>query len=514
MDMNRTLGLAGLLTLQGITTPCAQALRFAEVQSLISERAITTVDGFIKALPEPLRAQYTLVFSSRSLQDASYANPRAVLFGDDATLVLTFNGDPTARGYDAVETMEFDTATASFRFREIQFNGTGAPPTISDANPSRCSACHGSPARPVWDTPPSWPGVYGERYLRGLSAEEEKGIREFLAIQPTHARYKSLIAPDRFAERDTYVTSSSAAYNGRTAEPPNARLSSLLARLNTRAIMARLASSPGYVSHRYVLLAAVEGDCGPLDEFYPRSLRAPLGIQLREYLASHARIDAQQDASKVRRLGGAEAPPPRSTRPVDMGQLRFVVERGLGVSTDSWTLALESNTYDLVAPPGTFSVREALFQDVAATDGALAAQRQYRTFGPSDAYCRLLADRSRQALEEWYVPQPVVLPVATRHDTDAHAVAAVESAVPPTVSLCATCHTGEVAPQIPFGNPGELALRLGGGGYPHGRLLDEVLYRLSAAAGKERMPRGTLLADERVQALKAYFVGLANEPGR
>jgi hypothetical protein len=502
-----------LVVLQGSMMPCARALGLSSLRALISERAITSVDGLLEALPEPLRAEYTLVFHSRSLQDASYANPRVLLFGDDATLVVTFNGDPAARGFDAVETMEFDTSTESFRFQEIKFNGASAPPTFSDINPPRCSICHGSPARPVWDTPPSWPGVYGERYLRGLSAEEEKGIKEFLAIQPTHLRYKLLVAPDRFAERDTYVTSSSVAYNGRTTEPPNARLSSLLARLNTRAIMGRLVSSPAYASHRYVLLAAAEGDCGPLDEFYPHSLRAPLGVQLREYLASHARIDAQQDASKSRRLGATEPLPPRSTRPVDMGQLRFVVERGLGGSTDSWTLALESNTFDLAAPPGTWSVREALIKEVVTADRTLADLRQYRTFGPGDAYCRLLAERSRQALEGWYVSRPVSVPVATRTDSGTREVATIETTVPPTIKLCATCHTGEVAPQIPFGSPGDLAPRLGTGSYPHGRLLDEVLYRLSAAAGNERMPRGTLLADEQVQALKAYFVGLASERG-
>ncbi len=494
--------------------PCAQALGFASLQTLISERAITTVDDLVKALPEPLRAQYTLVFHSRSLQGANYANPRVVLFGYDATLVVTFNGDPAEGGYDSVETVEFDAATDSFRFREIQFNGTGTPPTVSDVNPHRCGLCHGSPARPIWDTPPSWPGVYGERYLRGLSSEEAKGIREFLAIQPTHPRFRSLIAPGRFAERDTYVTSSAAGYNGHLTEPPNARLSSLLARLNARAIMGRLASSPGYVSHRYVLLAAAEGDCGPLDEFYPRSLRAPLGVQLREYLASHARIDAQQDAAKSRRLGKTDALRSRATRPVDMGKLRFVVERGLGGSTDSWTLALESNTFDLAAPPDTWSVREALFQEVATADGALADLRSYRTFAPSDAYCRLLAERSRQALEDWYASQPAILPVATPNDSGVRIVAAIEGGAPPAIRLCATCHTGEIAPQIPFGSPGELALRLGGGGFPHGRLLDEVLYRLSEAAGDKRMPRGTLLAAEQVQALKSYFVGLANQPNR
>lgn len=83
---------------------------------------------------------------------------------------VTFNGDPGQRGYDSVETLEFDPVSSAFRLREIRF-GPGAP-RISGVNPEPCAACHDSPARPIWDTPPSWPGVYGERYGAGLSGEE------------------------------------------------------------------------------------------------------------------------------------------------------------------------------------------------------------------------------------------------------------------------------------------------------------------------------------------------------
>jgi hypothetical protein len=513
-SLNRTLGVVGLFVLQGNLMPCAQAQGFASLQALIAEHDITTVEGLLHGLPEPLRAQYTLVFQSRSLQGATYANPRVILFGNDATLVLTFNGDPAERGYDAVESMEFDGATESFRLREIQFGGKGAPPTVSEANPPRCGSCHGSPARPIWDTPPSWPGVYGERYLHGLSTEEAKGIRAFLAIQPMHPRFRSLIAPGRFGERGTYVTSSAAAYNGRTTEPPNAQLSSLLTRLNTRTIVGRLVSSPGYASHQYVLLAAAEGDCGPLEDFYPRSLREALRIQLREYLVSHAQVDARQDATKSRRLGRTKVTRSLAVRPADMGQLRFVVERGLAGNTDSWTLALESNTFDLAAPPGAWTVREALLQKVATADNGLAELHEYRTFTPSDEYCRRLAERSRQALEEWFAILPTGSAVAARDESRIRVATAIGSDAPPAVRLCVTCHTGEIAPLIPFGNPQELAVKLRGGNYAHGHLLDEVQYRLSEPAGNERMPQGTLLATEEIQALKSYFIELANLPNR
>jgi mono/diheme cytochrome c family protein len=488
------------------------AMDFASLRAQISAHDITTVDGLVQVLPESLRSDYTLAFHSRSLQGASYDSPRAILFGDDASLVFTFNGDPSERGYDAVETMEFDAFSGSFRFREIQFGVPGAPPTISDANPVRCTACHGTPARPIWDTPPSWPGVYGERYRSGLSAQETRGMREFLALQPNHPRYRALMGSRRFGERDTYVTSSTAMYNGPTTEPPNARLSMLLTQLNTRAIMATLRSQPGYEAHRYVLLAAAERDCGSLEDFYPSALRASLVVQLREFLDSLERVDRRQEAAKAARLTDGKAPRSLGGRPFDMGQLRFAVEHGLGISTEFWTLAFERNTYDLASPPGTWSLGEALFEAVTSTDSKLADLHASRSFDSGDAYCKRLSERSRQALESWYTAAAGSLPSAERSDSGATGAPALGASGSAPAALCVACHSGEIAQKIPFGNPEALASMLIGGHYPRGRLLDEILYRLSDAAGTERMPRGTLLSRDQVRALETYFVGLANGP--
>lgn len=509
--MLRALFLGCMLALLGVAPSRAGAQDFASLQAQISAHGITTIEALVQGLPVALRAQYTLAFDSRSLQGASYINPRAILFGDDASLVITFNGDPSERGYDAVETMEFDASTRSFRFREIRFGEPGAPPTISGSNPARCTACHGTPARPIWDTAPSWPGVYGERYGSGLSAQEARGIRGYLALQPTHPRYRALLGSRRFGERDTYVTSSAAMYNAQSAEPPNARLSTLLTQLNTRAIMATLRSQPGYEAHRYVLLAAAEGDCGPLAEFYPPALRASLGFQLRDVLGSLKRVGQQQAAAKSARLAGGRTLWSGRNPPLDMGELRFVAERGLGISTESWTLAFERNTYDLAAPPGTWSLGEALFEAVTATDSSLADLHAYHSVDSGEAYCKQLRERSQKALEVWYSTAAGSVPRAGRSDTAA-IVPALDAGIRRSApaALCVACHSGEIAPHIPFNNPEALARLLAGGHYPRGRLLDEILYRLSDVAATERMPRGRLLTRDEVGILETYFVGLAN----
>src|SRR5262249_6867826 len=152
-----------------------------------------SVEELLPLLSPALRSRYVLIFDSRSVQEASRADPRVLLVGYEGRFIVSFNGDPQQRGFDAIETMEFDNASSSFIFREIRFPGrdaaTDAEVEFSQANPARCAACHGSPAHPIWDTFPLWPGVYGERYQKELSRAESDGLADFARAQRTHPRY-------------------------------------------------------------------------------------------------------------------------------------------------------------------------------------------------------------------------------------------------------------------------------------------------------------------------------------
>ena len=235
--MKRPIVLAGLM----LFTPLASSsgFDFAALQSLITINHIRSIEAVLPALPDSLRYRYALVVASRSLQDAGYDGPRVILFGPDARLVVTFNGDRDQRGYDALETMEFDAASGQFRFREVKFPthpADASPVTFSEPNPSRCQRCHGTPARPVWDTQPLWPGAYGERYQASLSAEEQAGMASFLARQAADPRYQSLLGVDRFANPETFRPSARNRYAGTPPEPPNAELSAHLESLVARSI--------------------------------------------------------------------------------------------------------------------------------------------------------------------------------------------------------------------------------------------------------------------------------------
>ena len=506
--------LAGSLAFSAMVAR-AEPFGFAALRQLIETRDVRTVEGLIEALPVELRTHYSLVFASRSLQGASFAAPRAILFGDDATLVVTFNGDTNERGHDAVETMEFDPLTHQFLFREITFptGREGGEPHFSDANPARCAACHGAPARPVWDSAPLWPGVYGERYRAGLSAIEAAGLKTFLAQQRSHPRYRGLLGAENLSHRDTYVPTSRELYNGVMPEPPNARLSMLLATLNVRSIVSEIVRAPAARAHRYVLLAAAVGGCGPLVQFYPDAPAISITDKYAAYEASAGTPRLQQAANKVRRRASDRDARHGLAVPIEAGQLRFVSEQSLGVSTRHWTLALEQGTRDLAAPESAATLDQALFEWVAASDPDLRSMAAYRSFGADDGYCAYLRRESRKALEPWYQAHPVrpaTVPLGVSGQQTAAEVS--QAAVAPALlERCAACHRGEVGPALPFADTDALALALHREGYRRGRLLDEILYRLAPEAGVDAMPRGINITARERGEMEAYFLALASQ---
>ena len=98
---------------------------FDVLAELVRSRSVATVEQALAVLPAELRANYALVFASRSLQDAAPAAPRAILYGADGRFIVTFNGDAGERGYDVLETMQFDERSNSFHFHEVSFPSAG-----------------------------------------------------------------------------------------------------------------------------------------------------------------------------------------------------------------------------------------------------------------------------------------------------------------------------------------------------------------------------------------------------
>ncbi len=489
------------LVLGASSVPAARAAEIDSLVRAIADAKAYRVEEALAVLPEATRANYTLVFSSRSLQGASFSAPRAILFGADARLVVTFNGDPDARGFDALETMEFDPSTSSFHFREIAFRD-GLPPEVSEDNPARCVACHGRPARPIWDSAPTWPGVYGERYRSGLSEKEAQGMHAFLLRQPQDPRYRWLINAARFSDRTTYVGSAHDRYNGEGFEPPNARLGALLSAMQERALMTELASASQFRRYRYALLSAADPRCSSVAGLLSADERSAVESAVRRLRPAPTLDDQRQATESASRRASRTDGYRAGFRHADLTEFRALAEELVGLRPQRWMLPLDRDGADLAIPDGIPDPAAILAVLIGTTDPDLGPARHRAESGDSDAYCAYLRSAHLRVQQSEAAPPTGIRPTAV-------ARVAADEHRPELVQRCAECHTGAVGPKLPFADPAALKTALQDAGYRRGRLLDEILFRLSPAAGPERMPRGILTTAAQQSELERYFLNLA-----
>jgi mono/diheme cytochrome c family protein len=498
--------------LAAVAAPAASAspVQFDLLRARISEDKLTSVEAVLPVLPLDLRSHYVLMFRSRSLQGASYQNPRAILYGHDARFIVTFNGDPAHNGFNALETMEFDDQAKAFVFREIVFPDASkpdAPVSFSEPNPGKCLECHGNPPRPVWDAFPVWPGAYGERYRAHLGKQESEGLDAFLQAQPGHPRYGVLHEVGKLASREAFYPSAKTRYQGVETEPPNSELNTLLSRLNFQRIANELAGKPLFPAYQYALLAAVSPGCGAVQDYLPDALSAAGTDRYAQIAHDADNARHKLGRTKARRLDEDSGRAGTRAAAIDddaVIKLRFIVEAGLGVDTAQWSLALEKGSYDFTtAQSSTEALAPFLMNAVSRSDSGLADLSFYRSFTRNDPYCSHLRLQSRRALAGAPPELQALVPAAARQS--------VSLSGPPRPALvdhCAACHGTGAAPAIPFGQPERLAEMLPSGNYTHGTLIEEIHFRLSAAAGAGRMPLDLHISDAERSGLEDYLGAL------
>jgi len=91
-------------------------------------------------------------------------------------------------------------------------------------------------------------------------------------------------------------------------------------------------------------------------------------------------------------------------------EFRYLVERGLGISTDAWTTALEKKTYDFTSPqPLSAEMDRQLRKIIAETDASIQELASLRDFGASQKYCHYLRNKSpvRHLGSQTYRPAPL-----------------------------------------------------------------------------------------------------------
>lgn len=124
---------------------------------------------------EFFRGNSVFLYRSDSIQDASFVNPRVILFDNLANMTLTFNGHPQQTGYKKLEIRDFDRDRNKVSFYEIEFDElinhrpgiecddqtVSLPPP--DLNKVNCSGCHGMDEiiGPLWDADAISGSAYG-----------------------------------------------------------------------------------------------------------------------------------------------------------------------------------------------------------------------------------------------------------------------------------------------------------------------------------------------------------------
>ena len=199
--------------------------------------------------------------------------------------------------------------------------------------------------------------------------------------------------------------------------------------------------------------------------------------------------------------------------------LAFVAESELNMPTRDWSLALDQGISDAAsAPPALDSLRDALLAQVVHNDARVGELNEFATSSDGDRYCSYLKSRSRAALAAQLPPgAPAIrasaqaLAASTSEDGGARAGGLV---APVAIEICASCHQSDIAPNIPFASAEQLKGQLLSRRTPHGFLIDEIRFRMSAEAGPMRMPLGADLRDEQRIELENYFAQLAAQPAR
>lgn len=517
---------------------------------------ITSIETLLPRLPRSFRSHYALMYRSRSLQGphtVDYVNPRAIVFGGEALgndvqtptnirygsmkMAMTFNGKATDPGNEDLELVEVDTSPEAgldvFRYFEIKFPKTAglswreaqSQIHFSPKNPAKCVACHGNPARPIWDGYPLWPGAFGsDNFI--THAHEVQGYQAFLREAPQHPRYQWLEERERFYD----APQGKLRFNH---EGSNSVLNIRLSVANGVRVARLMRSTPNFDRFRYAAMGATLGCYETLTQFFPHNVQTDVersleSVVLRDLTEDNSTLarrladrltdthlrprSASERTAVIQRIERGFASPtmlrlaldtmlkagPRRQVAAPVGWRYIFESRGIRIA--DWFMDLLQPTYRL------FNGND--FEGVYALplleegDGYTASEQRLlrevieRIYRDPDltAVCSMLKTKSLQALSGYRFR-------ARRASTSNAPVTTAAAGYPVTfLNTCTQCHTsGAIAPAIPFGEPVQMAQWLAADPRRRTEIRERVLDT------RFPMPPNRRLESEETQAIMRYL---------
>lgn len=221
---------------------------FQDLLKLLKTKTIDSPESFIGSLPDEMRRKYVLIYDSRNkIQYASPDQPRILLFNQDSSMAIAFEGVPNPAHKSTAEIIHFDRQKETFNFATLSFSeGTAT----LDKNPKICASCHHE--RPIWDSYPHWPGIYGGTHTKSVA--EEAMHRRFIDSSGKRGLYKYL---DGLSRRP--VNDNATSLGGVPLFNSNRDISHELNELNSDRLFKKMRSHPRYGQYRAALLAGFSG---------------------------------------------------------------------------------------------------------------------------------------------------------------------------------------------------------------------------------------------------------------
>lgn len=314
--MNKVLKVFDFLLVAALFTPSAYAgplpftdLSFDELEKIISEDrkkanpSIKSVETLLEKLPPSYLASHTLAKSSNSTQHGDPLNPRAIVFGKSAKMILAFDGGG-AQGTNDIEIIHWDEKSKKFEFRQLKFSSENGA-QFSQPNPAACQSCHVTGPQgmtPLWDPYDVWPDFYG---MKDDNIHDE--LKEFKAYRShaaTHGRYKYLQDASRHTyfpyyneQSPTKLINYKDPKGRRLVNQPNTRLSEKLVALAAMQTNAHVQKNQ--LADLYPLFIALDSNPRCIGDFYEK-IRKSLGSYLPPRKVKPGQYDAKlQDIDVV-----------------------------------------------------------------------------------------------------------------------------------------------------------------------------------------------------------------------